>query len=206
MSAWSDATAGLRARWDGLSDRERTMVGWLAVVFAVVVLALITFVGRNQLTGLADDNDAMRRVLKEIDTNRDSYRRLKAKSDQVEARLGKGGVQLEGLLEAAAKETEVPISETNERPQVPVANKKYIERSVDLRLQKVTLDKLAHFLRKIETGPNFVVVTGLSARTRDDRHQELEVEMTVSTWEKAPEAKKPAGGGSGGGAKDSKEK
>jgi hypothetical protein len=199
MAAISSEAGGLRARWEELSERERLMVSGLAAVTVVILLLLLGVWGRSRLGELSDDNADMRRVLKEIETNRDSYQQLKTKAQQVESRLGRGGVQLEGLLEAAARETDVEIKETNERPPVPVANKKYNERSVDLRLPKVTIGKLSHFLRKIETGPNLVVVTGLSARVRDDKHEDLEVELTVTTWEKAPDKPKgTAGGGAAG--------
>jgi hypothetical protein len=36
-----------------------------------------------------------------------------------------------------------------------------------------------------------VVVTSLSVRTRDDKHQDLDVEMTVSTYEHAQPKDKP---------------
>ena len=113
--------------------------------------------------------------------------------------MGAGGVQLQGLLEAAAKEAGVEIAEQTERPANPLG-KKYIERAVDLRLRKVQLEDLTKFLRKVETGPNLVVVTALNIRSRDDKHMDLEVEMAVSTYEHAP-PEKPGHKG-----KDTKEK
>lgn len=208
MAAMNSGAAGLRARWEQLSERERRLVSAMIAVAVVLLLAVSALVVHGSLGDLADDNEAMRRVLKEIDEGRDNYQRLRMKSQQVEARIGHGGVQLEGLLETAANQSNVEISESTERAAVAVANKKYTERAVDVRLRKVTIDKLAHFLRKLETGPNLVVVTRLSARVRDDKHEELEVEMTVTTWEKA-DGKKAGGpsgpGGSGAGGGDGKE-
>src|SRR5258707_13707726 len=63
------------------------------------------------------------------------------------------------------------------------AGKKYVERSVDLRLQKVKIDALAAFLKRIETDPNLVIVNSLLVRPPDDRHQKLDVAMGVSTYE-----------------------
>ena len=200
MAAMTSGAGGLRERWDQLSERERLMLSALVAVAVVLLLGVSAFLVHSRLGDLQDDNADMRRVLKEIEQNRESYQRLKNKSQSVESRIGHGGIQLEGLLEATANQSDVEIADTTPRPAVAVANKKYTERSADVRLRKVTIDKLAHFLRKLETGPNLVVVTRLSARVRDDKHEELEVEMTVTTWEKAVDAKKPAGGGE---AKDS---
>ena len=38
-------------------------------------------------------------------------------------------------------------------------------------------------MKAIETGKSLVVVTSLTVRTRDDKHQQLDVEMSVSTYE-----------------------
>ena len=104
----------------------------------------------------------------------------------LETRMGKTPVALQGFLEQVAKEAGVEIPESNEQPPQP-AGKQFTARSVDLRLKQVTLESLAKFLRGIETGPNLVVVTGLNIRTRDDKHQDLEVEMTVTTWDRVSE-------------------
>jgi hypothetical protein len=119
---------------------------------------------------------------------------MRSKSEQLAVRLNRPGAQLGGLLESAANQSGVTISETVEMNPVPVGNKKFIERAVTVRITSVKLDALAKLMRTIETGPNLVMVTALNARTRDDKHEDLQVEMTVSTWEKAAEGKKKEGG------------
>jgi type II secretory pathway component PulM len=176
--------SGLRARWDRQTDREKRMVMLLGVMAVLVGALLGGFIVNNEISSLESENEAMRQALRDIDTKRDGYQRAKAKTAQLEVRMGRGGAQLDGFLEQAAKEAGVQIDETNPRPPAP-AGSQYVERSVDLRLRKVALEPLAKFLRHIETGPNLVVVTQLNVRTRDDKHEELEVEMTVSTYEHA---------------------
>ena len=60
-------------------------------------------------------------------------------------------------------------------------------------ISKVTLEPLLKFMRRMETyQSNLVLVTQLSIRARDDKHQEFEVDMTISTYEHAPKtAAKP---------------
>jgi type II secretory pathway component PulM len=178
----------LRDRWARLSDRERGLLYGLGAAFLVIIVLGIGFSIAQGLSDLEESNDAMRQALKDIDTHRDEYQRAKAKTAQVEVRMGHGGVQLQGFLESASKEAGVEIAETVER-QPQALGKKYVERAVDLRLRKVGIEPLAKFLRKIETGPNLVVVTSLNVRSRDDKHEDLEVELTVSTYEHASEAK-----------------
>jgi hypothetical protein len=198
MTATASRFDALKARWERLTERERVAVASLGMVMLAMVMAIVGFLVGTSLNDLEEDNAGMRAAIKDLDTNRDTYQKLRNKSSSLEVRLGHGPVQLEGILEAAANQSDVTISETVERQPVPVGNKKFIERAVDVRLQKVTLDQLAKFMRKIETGANLVVVTQLNVRTRDDKHEDLQVEMTVSTWEKAQETKpgrKKEGGG-----------
>jgi hypothetical protein len=183
----------LRDKWERLSQRERTMVSALGVTFVLMVTLIVGFLIADGLSSFAERNADMRQALKDIDTQRDSYNRMKAKSSQLESRIPRTPIQLQGFLEQAAKESGVEIPESTERTPAP-AGKRWVERSVDLHLPHVTLDSLARFCRTIETGPNLVVVTALSIHTRDDKHQQLEVDMTVTTYEHASEKKEKGKG------------
>jgi general secretion pathway protein M len=183
----------LRDRWERLSSRERAMVSALGVTFVIMVTLILGFFITDGLATLDERNADMRQALRDLETRREPYLRERAKTAQLEARIGRTPVQLQGYLEAAAKEAGVEIPESNERPAVP-AGKRYVERAVDLHLRQVKLDALVKFLRKIESGPNnLVMVTSLSIRTRDDKHEDLDVELTVSTFEHAPEKREKKG-------------
>ena len=177
-----------RDRFERLSQSERTLVLTAAGMFVVLVSLLGGFFITERLSTLEERNAAMRQALRDLESHRDAYLRAKSKSVQLESRLNRPPIKLQGYLEQAAKEVGVEIPEQNERPPTPVG-KRFTERTVELRLRKVKLDQLANFLKRVETGPNLVQVTQLSVRTRDDKHQELDVEMTVSTWEHAPKEK-----------------
>lgn len=186
--ALADRLEGLRDRFERLTPRERTMVTALGITFVVTVTLMITFVVSDSIATREERNQAMRQALRDLDTHRDAYLKAKAKADQLEGKLSKSGTQLQGYLEQAAKESGVVIPETNEKPALP-AGKSFLERSVDLRLNKVTLEALAKFMKKVETGTSVVAVTSLNIRTRDDKHVDLDVEMSVSTYERAVEKK-----------------
>jgi len=178
-----DRMQALRDKWERLSQRERTMVGALGVTFVVMVTLIVGFLITDGLSSMEEHNADMRQALRDLDTQRDKYVQMKAKMAQLESRLG-APVQLGTYLEAAAKETGVEISDSTDRP-ASAAGKKFIERSVDLHLKPVTLDQVTRFMKAIETGRSLVVVKELTVRTRDDKHEQLDVDMTVSTYERA---------------------
>lgn len=182
----------LRERWERMSPRERTLVSAAGATFVLMVVIISGFLITDGLANLDEKNADARQALRDLETQRDSYLRAKAKAMQLESRVGHSPVQLQGFLEQVAKETGVEIPESNERAPTP-AGKQYVERSVDIRLKQVTLPTLAKFLKGIESGPNIVVVTSLSIHTRDDKHEDLEVEMTVTTYERATEKKDKPG-------------
>jgi hypothetical protein len=183
----------LRDRWERLSSRERTMVSALGITVVIMLTLIFGFIITDGLATLGERNADMRQALRDLETRREPYLREKAKTLELEQRIGRTPVQLQGYLEAAAKEAGVEIPESNERPPAP-AGKHYVERAVDLRLRQVKIDALVKFLRKIESGPNNVVmVTSLSIRTRDDKHEDLDVELTVSTFDHATEKKEKKG-------------
>lgn len=178
----------LRERWERLSPRERTLLAALGGTFVVIMLVFSGFLILDGLSSLEEQNAAARDALHDIDTQREAYLKAKAKAAQLETRMGKTPVQLQGFLEQVAKDTGVTIPETTEQQPVP-AGKQFVERSVDLRLKRVTLESLTKFLHGIENGPNLVVVTQLKITSPDDKHVELDAEITVSTYEHASEKK-----------------
>jgi type II secretory pathway component PulM len=180
---FNDRIQTLRDKWERLSQRERTMVGAMGVTFVIMVTLIVGFLITDGLSSMEERNSDMRQALRDLDTQRDKYLVMKAKVAQMETRLGTTPVQLQGYVENAAKEAGVEISDSSDRPAA-AAGKKFIERSVDLHLKPATLDQITKFMKAIETGRSLVVVKELSVRTRDDKHQQLDVDMVVSTFER----------------------
>ena len=178
--------ARLRDSFEGLSARERSL---LALLGAVVVLLLFLFGAYtlyDRIDTLEEKNLAMEKALSDIAKKRGPYLQARARQSQLDARIGSSPLSLSGFLEQMAKEATIEIRETNPRTPEPIG-KKYIQQSVDLRLGRVKLEPLLKFMHRLETYPsNLVLVTQLSIRARDDKHEEFEVDMTVSTYEHAP--------------------
>lgn len=176
--------------WEALPPRQRGLIA--AISSAVVVIALLGlgYYAWDRIDTLESNNDAMQRALRDIEKKRGAYVASKARERALESRVGQNPLQLSGFVEQMGKEVGIEIRETNPR-SAEALGKKYIAQSVDLRISKVGLEPLLRFLRRMETyQQNLVMVTELSVRSRDDKHQDFEVDMTVSTYEQAPKAAK----------------
>lgn len=171
---------------DGMSPRERMLLAVLVSVVIGVLLVGSAGLLYDRIDTLEEQTEAMQLALRDIAKKRGPYLQARARTAQLDARIGQSPLQLPGFLEGLAKETSIEIRETNQRTPESMG-KKYIQQSVDLRISKVGLEALLKFMRKIETYPsNLVMVTQLHIRSRDDKHQEFEVDMTVATFEHAP--------------------
>lgn len=187
--------ARLKEQLESLPARQRTLL--LAGTWGLLVLGLfaLAYAAYDRIDTLEENNEAMQRALVDIDTKRAAYVAAKARERALEARIGQTPLQLSGFVEQLAKEVNLDIRETNPRSAEPVG-KKYLQQSVDLRISKVGLEPLLRFMRRIETyQSNLVMVTALSMRAIDDKHQDFEVDMTVSTFDHAPKAAVKAGKG-----------
>jgi hypothetical protein len=193
----TERVAQIRAQWERLSLRERRLLTFFGGCFLALIVFSVGYVIADGLGTIDVRNRDMRQALKDMANHREEFLRAKAESGARERQIpqeGKGE-PLQGFLEAAAKELDITIPEMNERPAA-ARGKLFQEKSVDIKLRGLNLQQLAEFMKKIETtsAKQIVVVSRLFVRTRFNQHDQLDVEMTVSTFERgAPE--KPKGPG-----------
>src|SRR5262249_16804213 len=148
----------LRDWFDRLTERERRIIALGGVVFIAMVGFLVFGYITTSLSSFGERNADMRQALKDLDSQRDAYRRAKSKSAEMKSRLQRE-VRLQSYLEQCAKDVGIEIPESNERQ--PAVGKQYTERAVELRIKQVKLETLTRFLKKIETGQTLAVVTAL---------------------------------------------
>lgn len=182
---------------EALPARQRTLIIGLTIGLLFLGLCAIAYVAYDRIDTVEENNAAMQRALRDLDKKRSLYVAAKARERALESRVGQIPLQLSGFVEQMAKDVGLEIRETNPRSPETVG-KKWIQQSVDLRISKVGLEPLLRFMRRMETyQSNLVMVTELSVRARDDKHQDFEVDMTVSTYEHAPKAAKKGAKGDG---------
>ena len=181
-----------RAQWDRLSARERRFLSTLLSVSALILIGVLGFFVWSGLDEIDDHNAAARQALRDIAEHREELLEGRSRIQKQEIRVSRTPVALAGLLDAAAKESQIAqIEEQTTRPPVP-RGKKYVEKGMDLKIRHVTLLALARFLKKLETGPTLIVVDRLLIRSRYNEHDQLDAEIGVLTFEHAPEAPRKA--------------
>jgi hypothetical protein len=187
MTTVGDKIAQFRAQWDRLSPRERRMLTTMFGVIALFVVGLFGYFVWSGLGDIDDHNDAVRQALKDIEQHRDEFIEARRRMTSQEVRVSRTPMQLSTVLEAAAGESGIKIDESNDRTPAP-RGKRFIEKGIDLKIRRADLQSLTKFLKKIETGPNLVVVDRLLIRSRYNEHEQLDVEVGVMTFEHAPQA------------------
>ncbi len=176
------------AEWERMAPRERRWVAVLAVAVVVVSAMLGTYFVFSNISDLEDGNTEIRKALAAIAKHRNEYLDAKARSAAQEARIGFEPPQLTADLEAAAREAQVQIDESTERPTTP-AGRRYAQHDVDLKLRQVDLQSLSNFLRRVETGPRLIMFTHLSIKRRYSEADKLDVELTATAFERLKEDK-----------------
>jgi len=187
-------TTYVAAEWERLAPRQRRLFAILFASTAIMGTLLVTYLAFDSVAALQEHNADMRDALGAIAKHRDEYLEAKSRSDQQEARIGTEPPQLIADFEAAAREENVHVAESSERPTTP-AGRRYSEHDVDIKIREVDLQSLTRFLRRLETGQRLVFFTRLSIKKRYSEADKLDVEATATAFERLREdklKKKPA--------------
>ncbi|MCU0654955.1 MAG: type II secretion system protein M [Polyangiaceae bacterium] len=185
----------LAAWFSELSPRERRLVSVFGVCIGVFLLLLVPIGLSAALSSRRETNAALRDAIQQIQANRETIKARQAQREQIAARYAKKAPKLGGFLEQLAKETSLEIPEAQDRPETPIG-KRYIERSIQIRLRKVGGLPLLQFLEKIEQSGYPLAITRLNVRKRGADGNSFDVEMIVSAYDRVEAAPSPAPTGS----------
>ncbi|HEU4538020.1 MAG TPA: hypothetical protein VFS00_28060 [Polyangiaceae bacterium] len=166
-----------------LAPRERRLLKALGFVVGVLLVLLVPFATNSALGSRRDENAALREAVGRVQAGRAGVKARQAQREAVAARYAKKAPKLGGFLEQLAKEHEVEIPESQDKPEVPIG-KRYVERATTLRLRKVAGYPLVKFLEGVEKSGHPVVVTRLNLRKRAGEHDSFDVELGVSAYDR----------------------
>lgn len=164
-----------------------SLIGLAILLFLVVPVALqgVLFARRSEVAELKAAVDA-------VQAARIQVRERQSKKDFVQARYSRPAPQLAGFLDQLAHQNKVEISDTSDRPEVPVGNsKRYKERSTNVKLKKSGLRPISTFFAAIEQSGHPVAISKLNMRRRLAENDSYDVDVVVSAFDRTEEKKAP---------------
>ena len=176
--------AWLSTAWNGLSNRERTLVGAAVgmVAFSVLFLGII-----QPIASLADsiENrvDAAEQQLLVMNRLRRQYDVVNAGLTKVEEQIRANHEQrnLLTLLESLAAQSSIRVDSMEERKAQE--DEKFKETRVEVRLKSVSLRDTVTYLHAIESSDQLLTVKSLRIKNRTDKSNLLDVTFNVSTFD-----------------------
>ncbi len=179
----------LSSRLEQLEPRERRLLNVLVVVFTLVALIVVPLGLRSLLLGGSEQNERLREAIGAIRDRRGALAKRAAAAEQVASRYAKPAPPLAELLERLAKQQEMEIPESQDRPAVP-HGKLFEERSNRIVLRRVGLLTLAKFMEAIAQSGHPVTVSDLELRKRGP--DAYDVTMVVSAYDRQAKAAEKA--------------
>jgi len=181
----------IRERLDRLEERERRLLGILALILGVILLLLIPVGTAALLHGSRTDNAALRDMIQQIHASRAVAERSRALHRAIEERYSKPAPPLTAFLATLAKDVQVEIPETQDRPAVN-HGKRYEEKSTKIMLRRVGMLKVVKLMEHIEQSGHPVSISQLNIRKRGMEPDSFDVDMVVSAFERKPDKAAPA--------------
>ncbi len=179
----------LKGSFSRLSPRERMALGGLAlsvVLGTMIIVGYMIFMGLEEIE---ERNAAIRTALKDLQRHGKDYLAQRRRITALEVRMNRTPLELNSFVEEKAKAVGISISESGEL--TPVEGERYTQRGLEIKLRRVKIDELAKLLKALENSPHIVQITSLNVSTRWNDHENLDVEMVVSTYEPRKEGPPP---------------
>lgn len=178
-------------RFESLSLREQVLIYVMGGTFVLLVLVLGFILMNAKVSSIEDevaDND---RILLELTTKGERLLEVQQEREKEEARFDRDLPPLPGLLERLAGEAGIEIPESREMPDDPIG-KKWVRKSVEVRLRRVGLKPFTDFMVKIENENRKIplAITHVTVKKRAAEPDSYDVDITVSAYTKTSSGKK----------------
>lgn len=168
-----------------LNKRERYSL--MAGIAAIVVFVVVQFI----LFPFLDARDRVKhsivqseKNLKELSLLAAQYRSLKTDSGQIQRALAQRTKEftLFSFLEKEAGNAGIKANITYMKPSASKDEGPYRESSVEMKLEKITLDQLVEYLHRVESPSNLVAVKRLSIKQSKEGTGYLSVLIQLVTY------------------------
>ena len=161
---WSDAQSWFLR----LTERERILVSAAGATLGVFIVFGILYSFASSAAGIRDRTEKKLKQLEQAEVLAASYSDAQRARQDVERQLSTNAVSLISYIEDKGEKAGMKIPAMNPKGEVPLADGKIVESSVELTLTDVSLRSLHEFLTSVEQGPGVVKVKYLRLEPRPD--------------------------------------
>jgi type II secretory pathway component PulM len=145
--------------WDKLTDREQRLLGFMAAAAALVLVFVLVWTTSTALSEVADERDALRAVITDIDRAGDALTRRRNERVALNARYETKAPALAAFIESKAKEHGLEVRQVLEEPEKVVNG--YRKQSVRVSFSNIGLRPLMHLLSAVESEPSAIAIDRL---------------------------------------------
>jgi general secretion pathway protein M len=176
----------------GLNPREQRLASILTTVFGIMFLLGLPVLMETLIISRHSDNEKTRTALEAVQAARVKVRERQAKKDAIATRYGKRAPALAGFLEQSARAQKLEVTESGDRPEIPIG-KRYVERNTVVHLKKAGMLAISKFLEGLEKSDNASSVSRLNIRKRTGEPDSYDIEVGLSAFDRTSEPPPPAG-------------
>lgn len=137
----------------------------------------------------ATHNARLSESLTSVQTARADLAQRKSRSQGIAARYAKKAPALGGLLEQEAKKSQIQLTDSVDRPEVP-SGKMYVERQTVVHMKKSAIVPILLMLEGVEQSGYPLTIQRLNLRKRGGEPDAYDVELGVSAYDRNPAAPK----------------
>lgn len=161
-------------------DRKAVLLG-AAALFILIIYIIFQSYSSGKAT-LEKRAAALEEDLKKIESLRSEYIQSKRKMEEATRRIRTEDEALISVVEKVLVDAQVDRSSFSISSRTDTSGDLYDEKSVDVDIKKLSLNKAVDLLYKIQTNPNFLKVSKFRIRTRFDNPNLLDASFRVSTF------------------------
>jgi hypothetical protein len=176
----------MQAAFERLSRREKFMVGGLGVSVVLFIGILVSLWVSSSLRGLERRIEDKTSKLNKMIEMRTQFEQAKLARKESERRIRKAmNIQLMGTLENMAKRLGIDTNEMemNPRSSGASAETNVDEKRVEVKIPRITIDRLVDFLVQIERRAESIVVRTLHIKNNFRDPSRLDVTFIVSKFQ-----------------------
>lgn len=181
----------IRAYFDGLSDRERTMMMALSGVAIAVFVILPMYLVLDGVAMREEENRQLIALLREFEQRSADLRQRQAERDAVQNLFRQEAPALGGFLESQAHSNGLELREVTDSPDQDVAG--FIRHRVSAQIPNAGIEPMMRMLETIENSQFPVAVSRIEA----DRAQEGKFNFRIGVDSYSRGEESAAGTGTG---------